>query len=121
MALVQKVQQRNISLQCNYQMQKEFEKQERKKKEEEQKLIHGKSVIKIMGTIEIYDKNGRRSGTRNIYKELIVDVAQRTAFHRGNLDSWVSANYPGGKAKNISVTGQKPCTIEDYYRLRNSF
>jgi len=93
---------------------------ERKRKEEEQKKIKGLSIIRVRCRIEFFGKNGRSSGTRNIDEEMLVDVVRRTAFQRGNIDNWVSARYPGGKAKNISVTGQRPCNIEDYNRLRHT-
>lgn len=91
---------------------------DRKRKTEEQKLIQGLSVIKIMGTVEIYDKKGKKCGSQPLYEEMIVNASQRRAFVRGDLQTWVSNKFPGGKAKNIHVTGQRPCTIEDYYRLK---
>jgi len=88
-------------------------------KKEEQKLIQGKFIILINARIEFFDK-GKKSGERSIYRELIVDATQRMAFERRGegLQSWISANYPGGIAKNITVVNKGPCKIEDYYRLR---
>jgi hypothetical protein len=92
--------------------------EERKRKSEEQKLIQGKKVIVLKGMVDIYDTNGKRRTSISVNKEMIIAEQQREAFTHGNLQSWVSANYPGGKARSLSVTGIKKCTIEDYYRLR---
>lgn len=93
--------------------------EECKKKEEEQKLIKGKFIILINARIEFYEK-GKKSGERPIRRELLVDATQRIAFEkRGDgLQNWVSANYPGGIAKNITVVNKGQCSIKDYYRLK---
>jgi len=92
---------------------------ERKRKEEERKLIQGKKVIRIRGMVDIY-KNGKRCQSISVNKEMIIDESQRVAF-TGDLQGWVNANYPGGISRSLSVTTIKQCTIEDYYRLKNTF
>jgi len=85
---------------------------------EERKLIQNKKVIRIRGMVDIY-KNDKRCQSISVNKEMIIDESQRLAFTRGNLQPWVSANYPGGVSRSLSVTSVKSCTIEDYQRLRN--
>jgi hypothetical protein len=92
--------------------------EERKRKAEEEKLIRGKKVITLKGMVDIYDNNGKRRTSIAVNKEMIIDESQRFAFTQGNLQSWICANYPGGKSRSLSVTGIKKCNIEDYYRLR---
>ena len=87
---------------------------------EERKLIKGKFIILITARIEFYEKGRKCGGERPIRRELIVDATQRMAFERrgDGLQGWVSANYPGGIAKNITVVNKGPCTIKDFNRLK---
>jgi len=91
--------------------------EEQKRKEEERKLIQGKKVIRIRGMVDIL-KNGKRTTSISVNKEMIIDESQRLAFTSGNLQDWVSANYPGGISRSLAVTSIKSCTIEDYKRLK---